>query len=372
MPSSHGTTPTTGQGSPRRPRGGVVSGYVLRLIREQLDLPQDGLAEQLRVSADTVAGWETGRRPLTAVPVGQMLVHRHRLLRLGAQPALLAALDKAMEADVLLTSVIEDDGDADASPLGAWVMQRDLVELLAWPLTGDTPEALREVPQPRKARRGPAAPSPQLPAPERTHLFSQLRRTAETATAPGTFLLRRQALYLAGYDHAPDASAWLAEQQRRRAPDDWLSRWLAARSVASVATRFGDRDRLAHFVGAELLDDDRGEAANLEYWAYWVGEIQQIELSDDFMATGRTGAWEGRKLFRHLLARLAPAHGYLDLYVHTMRSLLAARLDLLRATAGGAEALRERVAVLLDDGHTSAQARRELDAILYAIRLSQA
>ncbi|GAB3718376.1 helix-turn-helix domain-containing protein [Nocardiopsis nanhaiensis] len=361
------TTPTTGQGTPPRPRSGVVSGYVLRLIREHLSLPQERLAEQLRVSADTVAGWETGRRALTSVPAGQVLVHRHRLLRLGAQPALLAALDKAMEADVLLSSVIDDDQD---NPLGAWVMQRDLVEVLAWPLTGTPPEPVRNLPQPRRARRGPVPSGPEITRPERDQLFTNLRRTAEQATAPGEFLLRRQALYLCGYDDGADP-AWLAEQQRRPAPDDWLSKWLASRSVASVATRHGDTDRLAHFIDTTLVDDDRGEAANLAYWAYWVGELD-LELTDDFMGSGRLGAWDGRRLLGHLMDRLTPGHGYLDLYVHTVWSLLAARPRLLASDPAASTRLATAAAKLLDDRGTSASARRELNSIRYAIRLAQA
>ncbi|PWV49216.1 DNA-binding transcriptional regulator [Nocardiopsis sp. L17-MgMaSL7] len=369
MPKSPTAALTAGQGKQSRPRNGVIAGYVLRLTREQLGLSQEDLADRLRVSVDTVAGWETGRRALTAVPVSQMLVLRHRLLRLGTQPALLAALDKAMEADVLLASVISDDPDD--APLGAWVMQRDLVEVMAWPLTGTPPETLRDMPAPRRPRRGPVPSGPEITPAERVQLFTNLRRTAEQATAPRDFLLRRQALYLCGYDNGADMSTWLAEQQRHPAPDDWLSRWLTSRSVASVATRYGDTDRLTHFIDSTLMDNDRGEAANLAYWAYWVGELD-LELSDDFMASSRLGVWEGRRLLRHLLDRLAPGHGYLDLYVHTVWALLAARPRLLASDPEASARLAASVGVLLDSPDTSASARRELDGIRYAIRLTKA
>ncbi|MFD8914771.1 helix-turn-helix domain-containing protein [Streptomyces sp. NPDC059575] len=57
------------------------------MIREQAGFTQDETAEQLGVSTDTIAGWETARRPLTAVPVGQMLVTRHKLMQLGTPSA---------------------------------------------------------------------------------------------------------------------------------------------------------------------------------------------------------------------------------------------------------------------------------------------
>lgn len=370
MPTTARTTLTAGQGTPLRPRGGIISGYVFRLIREQLDLTQDGLAEQFGVSLDTIAGWESGRRPLTAVPVGQMLVHRHRLLHLGTPPALLLALERAMEADVLLASALDDRPPTAATdPFGAWVMQRDLVEVLAWPLSSQAPEFARDLPKPPRSRRGPVAAGPELPTDERRRVFDRLQQTAEQARTPDQFLLRRQALYLSGYDQRPEAAEWLSRQQRNDPGTDWLSRWLTARSLASVATRHGDRDRLAHFV-QQHVDDDQAEAANLNYWAYWVGETQQVEVTDAFMAAGRPGPWPGRKLLQHLVTRLDPRHWYTDLYVHTLWALLAARPDLLRS--GASTGLRERLPVMLDSREVSAAARRELDSIRYAIRLAEA
>lgn len=293
---------TRGQGIPRRGRSGTVSGYVLRVIREQLAHTQDSFAEAFGVSTDTVAGWESGRRPLTSLAVGQMLVHRHRLMVMGASPALLVVLDKGLEADVLLDGVLADEGPTGASPLGAWVMQRDLVEVLAWPLNGVTPESMRGFELPPRPRRGPAPSRPELPAEDRRRFFLRMRRTAEQARG-GDFLLRRQALYLAGYDDAPDTASWLGQQQRTERPDDWLTRWLTARSVAAVAARQGDRDRMRHFITTALDDDDAGEAANLNYWAYWLGESAHLQLSDDFIASPGRPTWHGHKLLQHLVAQ---------------------------------------------------------------------
>ncbi len=367
MAGSTSETLTGSRRMPSRPRSGVVSGYVWRLLRERVGLTQEGMAEQFGVASDTVAGWESGRRPLTAVPSGQMLVHRHRLLRLGAEPAVVAALDRAMEADVLLASALDAPPPTAADPFGSWVMQRDLVELLAWPLGGAVPGFVAEVPRARP-RRGPAPSGPELSVGELEQFFNRMRATAERATAHADFLLRRQALYLSGYDQRPDAAAWLAGQQRLDTGDGWLSGWLTERSLASVANRHGDRDRLAQFVQRQT-DDDRAEAANLNYWANWLGDTG-IEVGDEFMASGRLGPWRGTRLIAHLLDRLDPGHGYTDLYVHTLWALLAARPELLRPDVRAR--LRERLPVMLDGPEVSAAARRELDGIRYAIRLAEA
>ncbi len=363
-------TLTPGQGTRQRSRGGMVSGYVFRVVREHLGHTQESLAEAFEVSVDTIAGWESGRRPLTSLAVGQMLGHRHRLMRMGVSTALLLTLEKALEADLLLTGVLTDDGPTGSSPLGTWVLQRDLVEVLVWPLTGVVPEPMRDHMPPARPRRGPAPSGPELSTDERQRFFRRMRRIAEEARAD-EFLLRRQALYLAGYDDARDTPAWLAQQQRAERPHDWLTHWLSARSVAAVAARQGDRERMQHFIST-TLDDDAGEAANLNYWAYWLGESPHLQLSDDFIAAPKPGTWHGHRLLQHLANGLAPQHGFLELNIHTLWSLLAARPTLLRATSVAGHTLRNRLPVLLDGTGPSPRARRELEGIRYAIRLAEA
>lgn len=360
---------TASRGTSCRPRSGVVSGYVLRLIREQQGCTQEGFAERLGVSADTIAGWESGRRSLTAVPVGQMLATRHRLMHLGAAPSLLHTFERALEADVLLAGALESEVPIASSALGSMVMQRDLIEILAWPLSGRPPRGIRELPDRVRSRRGPAPAGPELSSSERARFFANMRRTAEEARDGDQFLLRRQALYLAGLNDQDDTGSWLAHQQRAERPTDWLSNWLNQRSVAMVSARHGDQDRLASFIDTALTDE-AGAAANLNYWAYWIGEIP-LELSDTFIADSTPQRWSGHKLLAHLADGLTIDHGYLDLNIHTIWSLLQARPNLLHPGAA-TTVLRDRLPMMLDSAGISTRGRRELESIRYAIRLAEA
>lgn len=161
-----------GQGSPRCL--GVVSGFLLKLIRESAGLTQARLAEHLGMDPASVQGWESSRRPLTALRAADLVRLRSRLLRSGAEPTALAVLDDAIEADLIIAAAVdagEQRIDQDEHPLGTTVHQRKLTSLITWPFTGTRPPQLRHMHSPSRARRGPVPDRPMLAEHERARFF---------------------------------------------------------------------------------------------------------------------------------------------------------------------------------------------------------
>lgn len=291
-------TLTAGHGGRSPFRATLITGYLLRLVRESVPgrFSQERLAQVMEVSPDTVAGWETGRRPLASVRTARFSRLRSEAAHLGGDPRLVRLLVIAMDADQVLDharAVAVGHEPGDFHPLGTHVHRREVIELAAWPLTGRTPAGL---PGPA-GRHGPAPSMPEISAGERAAVFDHLRRVAETSGEDS--LLRRQALYLQSYDRREDAAPWMADQYRRepRRQSGWTPSWPVIRTLAAAMVRYGDPAALLDFTEYGLADEP-GQVANLNYWAYWVGETPAVERDDSFMPA-RLGPWRGDGILQH-------------------------------------------------------------------------
>ncbi|MGI5450591.1 XRE family transcriptional regulator [Streptomyces sp. CA-243310] len=295
---------------------------------------------------------------------------RRRLAVLGAGPSVLALLDPAMDADRIITAVLASGDDA-AHPLGEWVHNRQTAHMLAWALTGTAPSSVADLLA--APRRGPAAAAPLLDVDARRVFFDRLRNTAETAsrTGAGGILLHRQALYLPSYDRSPQAIAWTAHAlhagRGALAGRGWTPRWAEARSTAAALARLGDPVPLWDFIERAMADDDDGEAANLNYWAYWLGVAHQPQADDAFMRDRDLTGLDPVALLRALADGMHFAPGYVDLYTYSMWSLLHAHPWLPEALPSLSVSLAERLDRLLDEGGISPRSRRELASIHYVL-----
>jgi hypothetical protein len=63
------------------------------------------------------------------------------------------------------------------------------------------------------------------------------------------------------------------------------------------------------------LGDDTGETANLNYWAFWTGELNEQQPSDAFIASTSLSSWHGGRLARHLLERMHGNIGFMELNI---------------------------------------------------------
>ncbi|MGC0327047.1 transcriptional regulator with XRE-family HTH domain [Streptomyces sp. SAI-170] len=349
---------------------GTIAGFVLRVARESASSTQAGMAEMMGVDLATWQAWETGRRPLANMKAGTFLNLRRCLLALGADPQVLHLFDPAMDADRVISATIHPQ-DTARHPLAGWVHTRDTAHMLAWALDGTAPPLLAR--RATTGRRGPAARAPLLPAAERSAFFSQLRETAERALRSGEdgLLLHRQALYLCSYDQAPEAIAWVGQALHARrdliATRGWTPHWPTARSTAAALVRLGDSQPLLDFIDRAMADDDAAESANLNYWAYWLGSIQEPQRNDAFMTQG-TNNWEPVGLFRGLATGLQQAPAYVDLYVHSICALLTAHRWLPLADQDLTHRLAVHTTQLLDHNAISPRARRELSSVHYVLR----
>lgn len=341
---------------------------MLKLNREHAGMTQRQCADRCGVDVTTVQSWESGRRPVSLMSAGALAAVMRTLVAAGADPAAVGLISAAMAADAILTHALSHgDGRATSHPLAHWVVTRDVVHMVVWALTGQRPSALPDVPV---RRSGPVPAAPLLAADARRRVYAHLRRTAESARGDGAALLSRQCVYLSSYDTADDTRAWIAGMSvypSRETPGAWSPAWVAARSVATSATRHGHSELLERFM-AEGLASDSGTAANLAYWAHWLGVDRLPRADDSFMAAAP--AWDPGTLMRALTDRMSPGLGCLTLNIRSAWSLTLAHPWLLSDPVIGAD-VESRAALLLDSGDLPATARRELEQMHYGVRLQR-
>jgi hypothetical protein len=179
---------------------------------------------------------------------------------------------------------------------------------------------------------------------------------------------------LLGFDPRNDSAEWLVTEQwralRLAGRIENVASWVSVRSSAIALARNGNKDPLRTFVTAALSSETQ-ELANLNYWAYWVGEIPEIQADDSFMDGIEPSRWGGVRLFEHLLRRLQPGSDHADLNIHTLWTLLLARSGVL----DGRPALRieaeTRIEEATSDPDLAVQARQELASVAYAIRFAK-
>jgi transcriptional regulator with XRE-family HTH domain len=369
---TRGSRTLTGSQSSRTT--GVVSGFVLKLARQSTALTQEKLAEALGVDVTTVQGWESGRRPLSAVGAGEFLRLCGRLARLGAPAATGRHLREAIEADqVLSTGIIAGAGwvEPDSHPLAASVHRWTITNLILWPILGRMPRHLHEF-QPQTPRRGPAPTQPTLGAEERARFLAHLYTIAERAQRDDEALLRRQAVYLLGFDGRPEAVDWLRTEWHRagrtRPRDRDIAGLLEARSASVALAVAGDSTHLNDFV--DHMTDPTGEVANLNYWAYWIGELSDEQTDDAFMLSADTRSWTGTRLLKHLLERLDPASPHRPLNICTLHALIASRPALLTERPAVRSSFGEVLDRLASTADLSRTERTQLAGLQYAVRIA--
>jgi hypothetical protein len=296
------------------------------------------------------------------------------LTRLGAPASTGRHLLEAIEADQVLTTGVNAGSawvDTGNHPLSYSVHRWTITNLITWPLVGKMPEHLNEFVR-RTPRRGPVPAQPLLGAEERARFLDHLHTIAERARGEDDALLRRQAVYLLGFDGGPEVVDWLRREWKRagRRPvrHDDLTGLLEARSASVALAVAGDSTHLHDFVNR--MTDDRAEVANLNYWAYWAGELNDKQVSDRFMMDADARSWTGSRLLRHLVNRLPPDSPHLPLNLCTLHSLVASRPSLLT----GPPEVRISLAGALDELATTESleklSRDQVAGLQYAVRMA--
>lgn len=364
-------TLTAAQGSLEMPELGIVSGYLFKLIRGSLGCTQVELAERLGVDDSTIQGWESGRRPLSALRAADLTRLSLRVAAMGAPAAATTLLSSAIEADVFLTTAVRAGGSTLPvweNPLASNVHRRSFVSLVTWPLTGIVPSVVRHLPMPKA--RGPVADRPQLTRAMQQGFFDQMRTSAEMA-GNDTTLLRRQATYLLAFDDREDSANWLAREHRRTAArsinERDLPSGILSRTASLALARQGDLEPVRHFIQGTLSNDNQ-TLASLTYWAYWLGEIPDTFADDGEMVELGARSWSGKRLAEHLITHLNDPRNA-EMNIHSLLCLVMARKELLESD----EDLRARTMLAIeqaDSGELGKHARQELSNLRFATQLA--
>ncbi len=285
-------------------------------------------------------------------------------------------LRDCLDADLLIAAAIESGPMATSPaehPLALAVHRRDFTNLVTWPFNGATPSRLTGL-RPRVVRRGPAADRPVLGTEARQRFFDHLVAMADKFRGEAQAVLRRQAIYLLGFDERESTREWLRDEQRAalRAAGRFGSvpSWVVVRSSAVALAQDGDPEPLQRFV-ARGLTDDKQEAANLNYWAYWIGEITDTSVDDSFMTEPPRHRWSGLRLLEHLAPRVCPGSPHLSLNAHTLWALVLARPRVLEEQPRLRAAIGIQVERLLDAPDLHPATKRELAGVAYAVQLAR-
>jgi transcriptional regulator with XRE-family HTH domain len=339
---------------------GRVGGAVLAAIRRRIPMTQEELAARLDVSLTTVQAWEKGRKPLVNVPFARLQDLRCELRAAGADPGLLWLWDKALPVDVMLAAL--DTSEPERHPLALVVPDRTTTELLAWPLSGQPPRQLAGTNTVLAVGRG-----------ELDAVTSSLREVAERANGDGeqpSMLWRQAKFLLAKSSNDPVARQWAADTELRdlRSPgnlEEWTPRWPVARSAAFAAAQAGDLDPIHRFID-QGLSTDRLVSANLNYWAYWVGEYSAPWNGDSAMTGTGDEEWIGTRLLGTLLDGIVNAP-YRDMSAHSLWALLLFQRQ-LAASPRWQPQIRVAVTRALDAGILADSARQRLEQVDYLVR----
>ncbi|RKT56460.1 XRE family transcriptional regulator [Saccharothrix australiensis] len=284
------------------------------------------------------------------------------------------AFGRATDADLVLSTGVEAGCgwvDPDLHPLATGVHRKDLTNFITWPFTRCPPPQLSEF-VPKIPRRGPAATYPSLGTDEEVRFFDHLRVVADHKGSAGETLLRRQAVYLLGFDRREEVAEWLRAEWFRAGrkpfrPDDVTS-LLAARSAAVALATAGDSSHIHDFVARAATTN--AELVNLNYWAHWIGELPETQADDSFMLSPDKHGWSGVRLLSHLTERLNPNSPHLPLNLHTTQALVAARPALLSGSPQARAALAQALDGLIDSGTLTRLGSSHVTMLNYALRIS--